>query len=45
VKATPTFVIGSELVQGTMDGADFEKFIAQAQSRANPHAALNMPKQ
>ena len=45
VKATPSFVIGSELVQGTMDGAAFEKLIAQAQSRANPHAALNMPKQ
>jgi protein-disulfide isomerase len=44
VKATPTFVIGSELVQGTMDGAAFERLIAQAQSRANPHAALNMPK-
>jgi len=45
VRSTPTFVIGSELVQGTMDGAEFEKFIAQAQSRANPHAALNIPKQ
>ena len=45
VKATPTFVVGSELVQGTMDGAAFEKLIAQAQSRANPHVALNMPKQ
>jgi protein-disulfide isomerase len=44
VRSTPTFVIGSELVQGAIDGAEFEKFIAQAQSRANPHAALNMPK-
>jgi protein-disulfide isomerase len=45
VRATPTFVVGSELVQGTMDGAEFEKLIAQAQSRANPHAALNLPKE
>ena len=44
VRATPTFVIGSELVQGAIDGAEFEKFIAQAQSRANPQAALKMPK-
>jgi protein-disulfide isomerase len=45
VKATPTFVIGSELVQGAIDAAGFEKLIAQVQSRANPQAALNMPKQ
>ena len=45
VEGTPSFVIGSELVQGAMDGAAFEKLIAQAQNRANPHAALNMPKQ
>lgn len=44
VRSTPTFVIGPELVQGAMDGADFEKFIAQAQSRVNAHAALKMPK-
>jgi protein-disulfide isomerase len=45
VRSTPTFVIGSELVQGAMDGAEFEKFISQAQSRANQQAALKMPKQ
>ena len=45
MKATPTFVIGSELVQGAMDAAAFERLIAQAQSRANPHAALNKPKE
>jgi protein-disulfide isomerase len=44
VRSTPTFVIGSELVQGAMDGAEFEKFIAQAQSRVNTQAALKMPK-
>jgi protein-disulfide isomerase len=45
VRSTPTFVIGSELVLGTIDDAEFEKFIAQAQSRANPQAALKIPKQ
>src|SRR5215472_15342018 len=44
VRSTPTFVIGSELVQGAVDSAEIEKFIAQAQSRANTQAALKMPK-
>ena len=32
VSATPTFVIGTELVPGAMDAAAFEKLIAQAKS-------------
>jgi protein-disulfide isomerase len=30
VNATPSFVIGSEVVQGAIDAAAFEKLIAQA---------------
>src|SRR5215471_8754863 len=34
VKSTPSFVIGSELVQGVMDAPAFERLISQAQTRS-----------
>ncbi len=45
VKSTPSFVIGSELVQGAMDAAAFERLIAQAQTRSDRHAELNTRKE
>jgi protein-disulfide isomerase len=45
VRSTPSFVIGSELVQGVMDAAAFERLIAQAQIRSGPDAQLNTRKE
>jgi protein-disulfide isomerase len=45
VKATPSFVVGSELVQGVMDTAAFERLIAQAQTRTHRGAELNTRKE
>ena len=45
VNATPSFVIGSELVQGAMDAAAFERLIAQAQSNSAQQAGLNSGKE
>jgi protein-disulfide isomerase len=45
VKSTPSFVIGSELVQGVMDAPAFERLIAQAQTRSDRHAELNTRKE
>lgn len=45
VNATPTFVIGSELVQGASDAAAFEGLIAQAKLRSAQHAGVNARKE
>ncbi|HEY3841143.1 MAG TPA: DsbA family protein [Bryobacteraceae bacterium] len=40
VKSTPSFVIGSELVQGVIDAAAFDRLISEAQTRGS-HAELS----
>jgi protein-disulfide isomerase len=40
VKATPSFVIGSEVVSGAIDAATFERLIAQAKPSSASHAEL-----
>jgi len=45
VRATPSFVIGSELVSGAIDAAAFERLIAQAQSASIPHVGFNKENQ
>ncbi len=39
VRATPSFVIGSQLVSGAIDGAAFERLIAEAKQGSAAHAA------
>lgn len=40
VKATPTFVVGSELVSGAIDAPAFERLIAQAKQSNAPNGKL-----
>jgi len=45
VNATPTFVVGSELIAGAIDTATFERLIAQPKASSAPRAGINSRKE
>jgi protein-disulfide isomerase len=45
VNATPTFVVGSELISGAIDTATFERLVAQPKPSNSPRAGINSRKE